>query len=436
MSDEDRSIRAFLGDRGERISGTEADALVDLRLAGVSAFTAQGLPHRKRERWKFTDLRRLLMRETYEAARPAPLPARHADRVSALPAPRLVFVNGVLDEAVSDLGQSGADIVRLEALLGGDHAALADRLGETVEADHPMIALNAAWMADGAIVRVPKGVDAGRLHLVSVMTGREPVMAHPRHMILLEVEARLELVETVLGDGAGHFENAVTEIQVSDGARLDHYRHIDAPDGHVALDHLRAHVGRDAVYHGFNLAIGAGVDRTEATVRLLGQGGEARLGGAYLGRGRQHHDNTVLVRHEAPNCLSRQVFKGVLDGRAHGVFQGKIHVDRVAQKTDGYQLNKAILLSPRAEIDAKPELEIYADDVKCSHGATAGQIDTDALFYLRARGIPEHAARGLLIHAFLAEALEEIAAADIRAQYQAAIDAWMAAGGFDEETEA
>jgi Fe-S cluster assembly protein SufD len=201
----------------------------------------------------------------------------------------------------------------------------------------------------------------------------------------------------------------------------------DGADQGFDVQRAFGNVAREGRFESFVVAIGGQLTRTESVVALAGPDAEAHLGGVYLGCDRQHRDNTILIKHDAPNGLSRQVFKGVLDDRARGVFQGKIRVDRLAQKTDGHQLNKSLLLSDGAEIDAKPELEIYADDVKCSHGATAGEIDGAALFYLRARGIPEPTARRLLVQAFLAEALDEISDETVRSQYATVVDDWMTA---------
>jgi Fe-S cluster assembly protein SufD len=214
---------------------------------------------------------------------------------------------------------------------------------------------------------------------------------------------------------------------VGEGAHLDHDLMQAAGDraAHVATTLVR--IGKDATYDGFAFTLGAELSRAEVHAVLEGPGGDCRVDGAYLGRGGQHIDNTTLIEHASPHGRSRQVFKGVLDERARGVFQGKIVVRRGAQKTDGHQLSRALLLSEAAEIDAKPELEIYADDVKCSHGATAGEIDAEALFYLRSRGIDEDAARGLLVRAFLAEAIEAIPVEPVREEFIEAVAAWLEA---------
>jgi len=227
-----------------------------------------------------------------------------------------------------------------------------------------------------------------------------------------------------LGGGAT-FANSATEIELGDGALLHHYKmQAEGPEA-FNLGTLHASVGRNAHYDGFGMSLGARLSRNEVAVRLDGEGARCHLNGAYMMRGRQHCDNTTVIEHVVPHTSCREVFKGVLDDEARAVFQGRIVVHPDAQQSDGHQLSKAMLLSEKAEIDAKPELEIYADDVKCSHGATAGDLDHEALFYLRSRGLPEARARNLLIEAFLTESVEAIAAADLCPAFLASIADWL-----------
>ena len=209
-------------------------------------------------------------------------------------------------------------------------------------------------------------------------------------------------------DKASYLMNAVAEIVVGNGARVDHYKiQRDSTEAyHVGT--VQATQGRDSVFHSFSYAAGAALSRTNIYTRLAGEGGEARLNGMYMLDGEQHADHQTFVEHLAESCTSRELYKGILDGASHGVFNGKVYVDPLAQKTDGKQTNKALLLSDRARVDTKPQLEIFADDVKCTHGATIGRIDESALFYLQSRGIPIENAKALLTYAFAAEALETI----------------------------
>jgi Fe-S cluster assembly protein SufD len=283
------------------------------------------------------------------------------------------------------------------------------------------VALNTMLAEDGAALRVPAGVDAGVVRLLSLSTGA--VAAHPRHFIHLAEGARLVLLDIALGDGT-YLHNPVTEVHVAAGAHLAHVRLQDESLAAFHLATIYAEVAERGMYDSFTLALGARVSRAEFHARLAGAGAVVHLNGAQLLGGTQHADFTSVVHHAKPNGTSRQTVKNVLDDRSRGVFQGRIEVARDAQKTDGYQMNQALLLSPDAEIDTKPELEIFADDVKCSHGATIGELDVDQLFYLRSRGIPDSEARSILVRAFLHEALDEVTHDGIRAILEDSVQRW------------
>ena len=235
-----------------------------------------------------------------------------------------------------------------------------------------------------------------------------------------DVGRRLEIA---IGEGA-YLHNPVTEITVGAGAHLTHIRLQDESTDAFHLATIYADIAESASYDGFSLVLGGHVTRTELHARLGGKNAVAHMNGAQLLSGTQHADFTSVVRHDAPHCTSRQTVKNVLNGRSRGVFQGRIEVARHAQKTDGFQMNQALLLSPDAEIDSKPELEIFADDVKCSHGATVGELDAEQLFYLRSRGVPDSQARALLVRAFLTEALDLIQNDAIRSILEQRVDVW------------
>jgi Fe-S cluster assembly protein SufD len=255
-----------------------------------------------------------------------------------------------------------------------------------------------------------------------------PIIRHPHNLFVLEKGSQATLIKRHAGIATGaYFNNAVTEIVVGGGATLRHYTvQTDCLEA-IHLSSVNVRVGQDATYEAFNLDIGGRLSRSETRVRLEGRGAHCNLSGTYMMRGRQHCDNTTIIDHLVPDTSAREVFKGVLDDEARGVFQGKLIVHKDAQRTNGHQLSRALLLSDRAEMDAKPELEIYADDVKCSHGATTGQIDETALFYLRSRGIPEALARNLLIQSFIAEALEEVSDESVREAIAGLVVHWLPA---------
>lgn len=356
------------------------------------------LPTKKLEAWRYTDLAPL---SALEFAAP---PAAAVPELPALDVPRLVFLNGVF----------AAD---LSASLSAPFAPVAEL------STMPLALLNAAQAESGVTLNVPAGTDAGTILLVAHADAATPFAAHLRHRIVLGQGARLSLLDIAKGDGV-YWHNPVFDITLEEGAQLRHYRLQDESRDAYSTATIRAAIAGNAAYEHFTATIGAQLSRTEIHATLSGEQATAQLNAAQLLTGEQHGDFTSVVSHKAPNCPSRQVVKSVLSDLARGVFQGRIEVDRIAQKTDGYQMSRALLLSPNAEMDIKPELQIYADDVKCSHGATIGTLDEDQLFYLRSRGIPEGEARALLIRAFLDEALEPVHEDNVRALFEAAFEQW------------
>ncbi len=359
------------------------------------------LPTRKLEAFRYTDLRAISGISFAEAARPA-VPANLPD----LGVPRFVFLNGVFDKTLSS-----------------EFAYLQPFAAVTEASTLPLAQINAAQAQDGITLAIPAGVDAGMVLLVSYAGGETPVAFHPRHRITLGAGAKLTVIEIAYGEGV-YWHNPVTEIVVQEGAQLAHYRLQDESKDAFHLTTIRAEIAENAAYESFTATIGARISRTETHASLIGPEAHTHLNAAQLLGGAQHGDFTSVVQHKAPNCSSRQTVKSVLSDTARGVFQGRIEVDQIAQKTDGYQMNQALLLSPGAEMDIKPELQIFADDVKCSHGATIGALDPEQIFYLRSRGIPEDAARAILIRAFLTEALEPVTDDAARALFETAIETW------------
>ena len=389
---------AFL-ERFETVTNASAEAR-----AAATILRDRGLPGMREEDWRATPLRPL-----YEANLDAPGTPTLPDSLANFPAPRLVFADGAFVPALC------ATTDRLRATTGA-----AASLGLAKPACDKLVALNTMFASDGAAIEVAAETDAGTLVLAHLGTGGT---SHPRHAIRLGKGAKLTLVEYAGGQGA-YFHNPVLEFSIAPGATLTHLRIQDESETSYHLATIYADVAEGATYDSFLLARGAAIGRTEIHARLAGPRATAHLNAAQLLARSQHGDFTTVVRHDAHATVSRQTVKTVLAGRAHGVFQGKIEVARSGQKTDGYQMNQALLLSPRAEISAKPQLEIYADDVKCSHGATVGELDADQLFYLRSRGVPEAAARAILVRAFLAEALDPIANDAARAWMESLIDPW------------
>ncbi len=384
-----------------------------VRDAAAEAFRRSGLPGgtsaRRPEAWKYTSLRPIAETALQSLADDRDVSALLA-RVPALDSPLVVFVDG----------RFRADLSNPPA--GFSTFAKQPEFGDLARPDRdPMTALNTMLAEDGARLRIAAGGDAGVVRLVSLATGAETL--HPRHVLHLEPGARLTVLDVSIGDGT-YLHNPVTEAHVGADAHLIHVRLQDESADAFHLATLYVDVAAAGTYDGFTLNLGGRLTRAEFHVGLTGAAAVAHLNGAQLLTGTQHADFTSVVRHAEPHGTSRQTVRNVLAGRSRGVFQGRIEVARGAQKTDGYQMNQALLLSPDAEIDSKPELEIFADDVKCSHGATVGELDAEQLFYLRSRGIPDQEARALLVRAFLQEGLDDVTDARIHAIMEASVQGW------------
>ena len=384
-----------------------------LRAAAAAAFREAGLPGgtqgRRIEAWKYTSLRPVA--EANFQVSPRHEAETLLSGLTLLDAPRVVFVDGVLRGDLSVL--PAVSIARFADQPDFGTLTWPDR--------EPMVALNTMLATDGVALNVPAGVDGGIVQLVSLSGGQGDF--HPRHGIRLGKGASLTVVEVAAGQGA-YLLNTVAEIHVAEGAHLTHIRLQDEATTAFHVSTTYADVQAGGTYDSFTLNLGGRLSRTEVHAQLSGPNATAHLNAAQILAGLQHADFTTVVSHAAPSCSSRQTVKNVLGGRSRGVFQGKIAVARHAQKTDGYQMNQALLLSPDAEVDSKPELEIFADDVKCSHGATVGELDAEQMFYLRSRGIPDAEAKSILVRAFLAEALDAVANETIRGLLETAVEQW------------
>jgi Fe-S cluster assembly protein SufD len=401
---------------GHRLPWVEA-----LREAAAGCFRQHGLPTRRVEAWKYTDLRSLAeagLETALSGIDPAEtLPPTHG------PGARAVFVDGRFRSDLSALDGLPFAVGSVAANL----TALEGRIGAIAPAALPMVALNAMLFEDGLLLDIPEGVAGGVLDLLSLASGgARPEAFHPRHLIRLGAGASLTLIEQTTGpaDPGVTLHNPVFEIEVGEGATLVHARLQQEGREGFFLSNVHARVAAGGTYDNFTLNAGARLTRNEIHIALDGPAAGTHMNGAQLLAGGQHADTTTYLDHAAPGCTSRQTYRTVLAGRSRGVFQGKILVRQAAQKTDGYQMNQALLLSPDAEMNSKPQLEIYADDVKCSHGATVGELDRDQLFYLRSRGLPEAAARSLLIQAFAAEAVEGVTDPVARVALTGAIAGW------------
>ncbi len=422
----------------------EPEWLTQLRREAMEAFAELGFPTTRDEQWRFTNVAPIVetpfrIAEGNDAAAFDELPA---GPWSESDAPRLVFLNGQYVSRLSraDSLPDGVEAGSLRAALNGSGEQwLRAALGRSADyLRHAFTALNTALWRDGAYVHIrPEAKPAAPIHLVHLSTADEQATASfPRTLVVAEQGAQATLVESYLnlgggdGNGGGNlvgggesslksglepcFTGAVSEIVAGENSVVDHYRLLQEAPGSFHVGTLQVTAGRSARYTSFAASFGGALVRNESTARLDAEGAECEMNGLYMARGREHVDNHTIIDHAQPHCTSRQLYHGILDERATAVFNGAIIVRQDAQKTNANQKNRNLLLSPDATIDTKPQLEISANDVRCTHGATVGQMDPEALFYLRSRGIALAQARELLIHAFAAELLEGIGPNGVR----------------------
>ena len=408
--------------------------LKQLRAQAIQQFVALGFPTTRDERWRFTSLKSLA-----EVSFTLP---EHCDGVTPeslqqylLPGDdgaRLVFVNGAFVESLSRIPElpTGCTIGNLAGAFDSD--VVREHLGRAAPGgDNPFAALNTAFANDGAFVRLSPDVVLERpVQLLFVSTPQDqPAMSHPRNLIILERGAGAEFVESYVGLGDGpYLTNTVTEVIVADGARADCYRvqRESKSAYHIATTNSR--LGRDSRFGLTVVALGAGLSRHDIWMSMQGEGGEGRLNGLYLMDEKQHVDHNTVIEHAVPHCESHEYFNGILDGHSRAVFNGKIMVRPDAQKTDSKQTNNNLLLSESARVDSQPQLEIYADDVRCTHGATLGPLDQDAIFYLQSRGLNARAAKALLTLGFGDEILKRVAGGELREQLEVLLRNWLDRG--------
>lgn len=395
------------------------------RAEALARLTAMGLPGKRDEYWRYTDPAGLT---AVEAPRAAVFDASDETPVfDGIDRVKLVFVDGEFDAAASDdPALAGVEIERL-AMAGAADIHWAREVYGVLEArgqspvQRPLAALNSAFATDGLLIRAT-GKAAKPVSLVYVHNS-DSSDAILHHCVKVEAGAEITILEN--GPAAARFSK-VMEVEVADGGRFHHIRAQGRDHERRAVTHVFARLGAGALFKSFTLTANGVLTRNEAIIELTGDEAVAHVAGAAVGDGRFHHDDTVFVTHAAERCESRQVFKKVLKNGAVGVFQGKILVKQGAQKTDGYQISQSLLLDEDSQFLAKPELEIYADDVKCSHGSTSGAIDEVALFYLRSRGVPMRVAQSLLVLAFLAESIAEIEDEAIAEDIRSRLEGWLA----------
>lgn len=436
----------------DALPGAQNEDVARLRKKAIETYGALGLPHRRIEAWKYTDLKSRIT-EAFPLVRASGGEITDADietalgrDIATLDAYRVVIAEGEFRPELSDvagLKGAGAELHGLAAELEHLPRDLVPFLAETGAqrsgfeaarptpgsgaAADPIIALNMALATDGIILRLGDGVALDKpVHLIHLDGPGEPAAAVTRAIVITGKGCDLILVESYgsLG-GRGLQRNVVTQLQAGDDSHIEHCKLQVEGEEAVHLSNGLIGLGTNVCYNGFHFSTGADLARNSMRIHFAGEGAQLHFGAATLLKAKQHCDTTLVVEHLVPHCLSRELYKAVLDDESRGVFQAKVIVARDAQKTDGKQMGQALLLSEGAEFDSKPELEIFADDVVCGHGATSGQIDDGLLFYLEARGIPEPQARALLIQAFIGEALEQIDHEPLRLALEAATAGWL-----------
>ena len=409
----------------KKAAGRTLPWLHRLREDAFARFCEVGFPTTRDEDWRFTNVS-AIAKTTFRAASvtklaPGDSAAWRVDDMAAT----LVFVNGHFDAQLSEIGHlpEGVTVASLRDRIKSHPEEVERHLGHYADTQRDaFVALNTAFLGDGAYVRVARGVVLKAPIYLLYLSTRESgaTMTHPRNLIVAEDGAQVAVIEDYASVGGESvvLSNAVTELVAGESTVAQHYlierEHLKAYN----VSTLRIQQGRSANVASHSLLLGGGLVRNNVHPVLAGEGGECLINGLYLGTGSQHLDNYMHVEHANPHCGSRQFYNGILDGRSHGVFHGRIVVHKDAQKTDAKQTNRNLLLNDDAQIDTKPQLEIYADDVKCTHGATIGQIEENALFYLRSRGISEQEARKLLLLAFAEECVERMHSAAARAHIE------------------
>ncbi len=392
--------------------------LVPVRKAGLASFADQGFPTLSDEDWRFTNVAPIAQLP-FQLAREIAVNGAETKLLdeavfTKLSGNRLVFVNGFFSAKLSTLKSvpGGVRIESLAATLAKDSALIEKHLGQYARTNgNAFAAMNQAFFSDGAFIFVPHGVEVAEpvqlIYISSAKQNGETIL--PRNLIIAEANSKISVVESYISTGnVAYFTNAVTEILAGENASVEHIKLQDEAADAFHIATIAGEFGRTSNVSVHSFALGAKLSRTNIRTKLAGEGLECVLNGLYLTRNEQLADHHMIVEHAQPHCASHEYFNGILDDKSKGVFHGRIYVHPIAQKTDAKQTNKNLLLSDDATADTKPQLEIYADDVKCTHGATIGQLNDESVFYLRSRGLDTETAKRMLIHAFAGEIIERI----------------------------
>lgn len=435
MQDIDSYLEGFFKHQ-EHSPGKEIRWFRENREKAINEFKKLGFPTIHDEDWRFTNLApiertrfRLMPNGRPKLSRNDIAPFVFSD---SLPN-QLVFIDGRFSAELSSLDTShGVRISNLTKALVDYPDLLSEHLTRYADVENEAFtALNTAFMEDGAFVLIPKGVLLSEpIHLLYISTINDlPSLANPRNLIIIEDNSQANIIEHYVSLGSNvYFSNVVTEVVIGENSTLDHYMIERESPKAYNVSTLRVEQKRNSNLNSHSLLLGGALVRNNVHPVLVGEGCHSFINGLFMSRDRQHMDNYMKVEHASPHCDSRQLYNGVLDGKSRGVFHGRIIVHKDAQKTDAKQTNRNLLLSDSAQIDTKPQLEIYADDVKCTHGATIGQLDENAIFYIRSRGLSEESARAMLLYAFTSKSLETMKVKQIRVYIEELVTGWFAKG--------
>ncbi|MCB0729608.1 MAG: Fe-S cluster assembly protein SufD [Ignavibacteriae bacterium] len=395
----------------------ESDSFNSLRKEALSKFELTEFPTKKDEEWKYTSISPILKHEFV----PSPLSKKETSTISSIESFKipnldvhlLVFINGIYSKEFSNIGnlEEGIIIDSLFNQLKSNSDFINQYLSKKETIENSFSLLNTTFAYDGYVIYIPKNKIVNKpIHVLNIAADElSKPLIQPRNLIIAEQNSQAEIISEYVGkDKVENFTNIYTEISVDENANVRFYKVQNESDAAFHIDKTEIVQKDSSVFNHFSLSFGSKIARNDFNTKLDGENIELHLYGLYLGNDDQHIDHHTFIDHAKPNCESNELYKGILDDKAKGVFSGKILVNKIAQKTNAFQSNKSVLLSDEASIDAKPQLEIYADDVKCSHGATVGKLDEQAYFYIRSRGVPAEAARSMLIRAFVDDVISEI----------------------------
>jgi Fe-S cluster assembly protein SufD len=404
-----------------KLNGESETRFHELRKSALAQFEGMNFPTLKDEEWKYTNVAPILKHEFIPSANiESEIPSDiNSFFVTELDSYKLVFINGILNDDVSEYSDlpEGVDIVNLRSVINDDSSTVNNDIKDNILLNNSFDALNASYASDGFVIRLADNVEVSKPIQVLFLNGssREKVLATPLNFLIAGENSRVSIIADFRGrNGKEYLLNSVTNIKAAPNAVVDYYKIQNEDDNSFHIERTEIVMARSSNVTHHNLSFGGSIVRNDINSKLEDEHCECNYNGLYLGHEDQHVDNHTFVDHAMPNCNSNELYKGILDDNSHGVFNGKIMVRKDAQKTNAYQSNKTILMSKSATIDTKPQLEIYADDVKCSHGATIGHLDDTAHFYITSRGIPSEIAKSMLLRAFVADVIEKIKIDELR----------------------